>query len=140
MPSTYTRRRLISSSALALTTILTGCLTDSPSNRTSLSDAEAKEQALQAEEAYLERQLSSASCLDDWGTTSTTVRKSATVTDQPAEGVRVKVVHPYWFTKTRTEAGSNKSIKTHADGGSRAQYLVTPETIERLSGDSLSPC
>lgn len=144
MPSPNTRRRLLSRSALALTTILTGCLTDSqsdtPSNRTELSEAEAKEQALHAEETYLERQLSNASCLDDWGTTSTTARKSATVTDQTAEGVRVEVVHPYWFTETRTEEGSNKSYKSHMDGGSHAQYLVAPEDIERLSGDPLSPC
>ena len=161
MSSPYTRRRFLSSSGIGLVTILTGCLTnsnyDAPANRTTsstaqetsdgqtvasavLSDAEAKERALHTEENYLERQFSSASCLDEWGTTATTVRKSATVTDRTAEGVRVEVIHPFWFMETWTEAGSNRAYQSHADGGSHAQYLVTPETIKRLSGDSLSPC
>jgi len=53
--------------------------------------------------------------------------------------IPVKMVRPHWFTKTRTEAESNKHIKTHPDCGSHAQYLVTPEIVERLSSDSLSP-
>ena len=146
---------------MGLATILTGCLTnshsDTPSTRTTpstvqetsddqpiaptaLSDAEAKERALHAEETYLERQLSSASCLDEWDTTATTVRKNATITDRTTEGVRVEVVHPFWSTETWTEAGSNRSYQSHTDGGSKAQYLVTPKTIKRLGGDSLSLC
>ena len=155
MPS---RRRFVQLSSTSALALLGGCATRStPSNRTAnttaqetsteqtiaqadLSDAEAKEQALQAEQEHLKRQLSSAGCLDRWGTGSSTARESASVTTRTTEGVRVEVTHPYSYTEIWTEAGSNKSNQVISHGGSHAKYLVTPEMTKRLSGDTLSLC
>lgn len=95
-----------------------------------VSDADAKERALAAEEAYLTERLRSASCLSNWGTYPTTASKRATVADRTADGVRVEVVHPYSYSTDRTEA----------DGASRAVYAVTADDAERVSGDAVSPC
>ncbi|MCF2207356.1 hypothetical protein KI372_08590 [Halobacterium salinarum] len=144
MSEARTRRRLLSSVALAVAAGLTGCSThrqpDTAPNGTSLTDSTAKERALAAEAEYLRSELSGARCLDSWGTSATAVRKNATVTNRTADGVRVAVVHPYWSTESWTEPASNRSHKTHTDGGSHAHYLVTPATVERVDGDSLAPC
>ena len=154
MPFSPTRRRFLGSSGIALATLLAGCsapnattesrssTADTTENQTiapsDLSDSAAKERALAAEEEYLEGQLSGATCLDDWGTTPTVVSKEATVTDRTEDGVRVDVRHPYWYTRTMSDQGT--SIQEHADGGSRATYLVTREDADRVDGDIVTPC
>lgn len=153
MPSRPNRRRFLGRSGIALATLLAGCSgpdvttesgtsTDSTENETisptELSDSVAKERALAAEEEYLEGQLAGATCLDDWGTTATVVSKEATVTDRTEDGVRVDVLHPYWYTRTTSDQGT--SIQEHADGGSRATYLVTTEDENRMDGDVVAPC
>lgn len=95
-----------------------------------VSDDEAKERALAAEKAYLRTQLKDASCLENWGTAPTTASKRATVAGRTADGVRVELQHPYSYS----------TGDTHADGASRATYLVTAEDEQRVEGDSISPC
>ncbi|WP_430506481.1 hypothetical protein [Haloparvum sp. PAK95] len=92
-----------------------------------VTDEEAKERALNAEEKYLKDHLSNATCLNDWGTTPTTASKQATVTKRTAEKVFVEVTHPYWFSTNRSEA----------DSSSEAVYTVTADTAERKSGDNI---
>lgn len=153
MPARPPRRRFLGRSGIVLATLLAGCSgpdvstesgtsTDSTENETisstEFSDSAAKERALAAEAEYLEEQLAGATCLDDWGTTATVVSKEATVTERTEDGVRVDVLHPYWYTKTVSEQGT--SIQEHADGGSRATYRVTTEDAERMDGDDVAPC
>ncbi|MFW5919064.1 MAG: twin-arginine translocation signal domain-containing protein [Halanaeroarchaeum sp.] len=155
MPSSTTRRRFLGKSTIGVAALLAGCsgpetttesrsttTTDGPENQTiapaTLSDETASERALTAEKEYLEGQLSGASCLDDWGTTATVVERETTVIERTADGVRVDVVHPYWYTRTLTDRET--SIQEHSDAGSRATYLVTQNDEERLDGDDVSPC
>ena len=153
MPARPPRRRFLGRSGIAIATLLAGCSgpdvttdpgspTDTTDNGTispaKLSDSTARERALAAEEEYLEGQLAGAPCLDDWGTTATVVSKEATVTDRTEDGVRVDVLHPYWYTRTVTDQGT--SIQEHADAGSRATYLVTTEGADRVNGDVVAPC
>lgn len=153
MPASPTRRRFLGSTGIALATLLAGCsgpdvttesrsTTDTTENETIspsiLSDPAAKERALAAEEEYLEGQLAGATCLDDWGTTATVIEKEATVIDRTEDGVRVEVIHPYWYTKT--VSGQGTSIQEHADAGTRATYLVTTEDADRVNGDVVTPC
>lgn len=98
-----------------------------------LSDGEAKERALNAEEQYLRDYLSDATCLNNWGTYPTTADKEATVTSRTETGVLVDVKHPYSFSTDSSEA----------DGASEAVYVVTPETVERKRGEDIEdgvPC
>lgn len=127
MPSTFTRRKILRSTGIALGLGIAGCTT-AESSEPSVSNQTAKNRALDAEESHLADQLQNASCLEDWGTTETTVSKRATVTKRTSEGVYVEVTHPYWYTKDDTES----------DQGSDALYVVTDETTERESGDSVS--
>lgn len=95
-----------------------------------LSDSTAKDRALTAEETYLSAHLSNESCLNDWGTTPTTMDKEATIVNRTADGVVVDVTHPYWYSTGSSEA----------DLGSNARYLVTENETTRLSGDDIDPC
>ncbi|KAB1193721.1 hypothetical protein GJR96_09830 [Haloferax sp. MBLA0076] len=95
-----------------------------------ISDEDAKARALAAEEAYLETRLQNATCLLSWGTTPTTASKEATVVERSADGVVVDVTHPYWYGKENEEA----------DSVSEAFYLVNETSVERTSGDDISPC
>lgn len=95
-----------------------------------VSEEDAKNRALRAEETFLTTTLGNATCLDDWGTTASTTHEEATVLNRTSDGVIVEVTHPYWYTK-----GS-----THADGGSHARYLVTPDETGRLEGSDVHPC
>ncbi|MFW5919616.1 MAG: hypothetical protein ACOCSF_05390 [Halanaeroarchaeum sp.] len=40
------------------------------------------------------------------------------------------MTHPYWYGTDETEA----------DGGSHALYLVTPDAVQRVRSDDVSPC
>lgn len=96
-----------------------------------ISDTDAKERALTAEEEYLTEQLQNASCLTDWGTSPTTMGERATITKRSADGVYVEVVHPYSYSTEQTAA----------DGGSTALYRVTATSIDRMRGEGFSiPC
>lgn len=127
MPSTCPRRSVLRASVVALSLGIAGCTSDSTANPV-VSNETAKERALAAEESYLTERLQNVSCLADWGTTSTTVSKRATVTNRTSAGVYVEVTHPYWYSTEQTDA----------DGGTNARYVVTAESVERERGDSVS--
>lgn len=131
MPSPCTRRKVLHSSGLALGVGIAGCSSAESTDQAEhdVSNWTAKERALDAEETLLTDHLQNASCLENWGTTETTVSKRATVTKRTSDGVYVEVTHPYWYHTDDTEA----------DLGSNALYVVTDETTERKRGDSLSP-
>lgn len=95
-----------------------------------VSDGAAKERALAAEEEFLTARLENASCLNDWGTTPSTVSESAEVVDRSAEGVTVSVTHPYWYSTGNEEA----------DLASDAVYVVTADEVRRTGGTNVSPC
>lgn len=118
---------------------ITGCLgpatqtgTPEPNKSTTPEPNEsAEERALAAEEAYLEAQLRNASCVESWGTDATVgIEEEATTVNRTEDGVYVEVTHPFWYGTDRVEA----------DSGSTAIYLVTPESVERIRGDEVSPC
>ncbi|RDI72762.1 hypothetical protein [Halopelagius longus] len=96
-----------------------------------LSNEEARERALTAEETHITEAFENASCVEGWGLTSYVGQeKDATVTDRTAEGVVVEVTHPFWYSTEQVEA----------DARSNARYLVTAEGTRRLDGDDVSPC
>lgn len=93
--------------------------------------SETKSRVLAAEEAYITDQLENASCVEEWGLTDYGGwGKGATVISQSADGVYVKVRHPYWYGTGELES----------DGGSEATYLVTDDETQRLSGTNVTPC
>ncbi|NHN47997.1 hypothetical protein G9464_10355 [Halostella sp. JP-L12] len=162
MPSTHLRRDVVHFCGVALGLGTAGCLEDLPnengsretstiqaqsttSERTTIaagdvSDEEAKERALTAEEEYLTEQFQNASCLSNWGTSPTTVGEQATITERSADGVYVEVVHPFSYSAEQTEAEGDPRVREEADGGSNALYLVTADSIERVRGDNIAPC
>ena len=95
-----------------------------------VSDEEAKDRALAAEEEYLKGELENASCLNGWGTTPSTASESAEVVDRSADGVTVSITHPYWYGTDNVEA----------DGASNAFYVVTEDESRRASGTDIDPC
>lgn len=134
--------RALSLVLVALLTGLAGCaapLGGAPP----VSDTDAKERALQAEESYLTAHLSNASCLENWGTSPTVTNEEATVVNRTQDGVLVAVKHPFSYTKVLASTGdsdSTRSARSYADGASRARYLVTEEAVRRVSGDEVQPC
>lgn len=103
-----------------------GCLGGS-----GVSNGDARERALSAEEDHIARQFENASCVEEWGLTSFVgVEAEASVTNRTADGVYVAVTHPYWYATEQEEA----------DVGSNARYLVTDDATERLDGTEVSPC
>ena len=128
VPSTCTRRKILHLSGGAFGLGIAGC-SSAESSEPDVSNRTARRRALAAEESYLTDHLQNASCLEDWGTTETTVSKRATVTKRTSDGVYVEVTHPYWYYTDETEA----------DLGSDALYVVTDETTERKRGESISP-
>ena len=100
------------------------------SDLSALSDSDAGELALQAEEVYLSMHLRNASCLETWGTYPTTSSEVATVVNRSAERIIVTVQHPYSYSTDNTEA----------DSSSTARYRVTENGTTRLSGDEIAPC
>lgn len=96
-----------------------------------VSNGDAKERALSAEEDYIAEELESAACVESWGLTSYAgVEAEARVTNRTDDGVYVSVRHPYWYSTEEVEA----------DVGSEARYLVTGEATERVGGTEVSPC
>lgn len=96
-----------------------------------ISEKEAEERALSAEEEYITNRFENASCVNEWGLNSYTgFEKDAKVTNRTTDGFEVAVSHPYWWSNNQTDA----------DGGSKSRYLITAETTKRISGDEVSPC
>ncbi|WP_224333235.1 hypothetical protein [Haloprofundus halobius] len=118
--------------------------TDSPTSEptaipsSAVPDEEAKERALETEEAYITERLEGASCLTGWGATPTVTDEEATVTDRTADGVHVEVTHPYWYSAERQSG--NETVVEEADGATSARYVVTGDDIRRDEGDDISPC
>jgi len=141
MPSNYTRRNVLHLCGVTGAVSIAGCsnisMADDPegssSNESSadgsdISNTTAKERALAAEEDFLTEHLERRTCLEDWGTSGSTGSEEARVTNRSADGVTVKVKHPYSYTGNSQEA----------DRMSEAVYLVTEEETERVRGDAFS--
>jgi hypothetical protein len=134
--------RAVGLALVALLIILTGCAAPLGGAPT-VSETDAKERALQAEESYLRAHLSNASCLENWGTSPTVTNEEATVVNRTQDGVLVAVKHPFSYTTMSTsvdDSDSTLTARSYADGASRARYLVTEEVVRRISGDEIQPC
>jgi hypothetical protein len=94
------------------------------------SGLDARERALDAEEAHLSNGFENASCVESWGTSSPVVEEESSVVNRTDGGVYVEVRHPYFY-------GTNS---TEEDGASEAVYRVTAENETRVSGDRVVPC
>lgn len=96
-----------------------------------VTDEEAKERALAAEEQHITDQLENTSCVESWSPTSFVgLEEEATVTNRTDEWMHVVVKHPYSVTTEEIEA----------DTESESRYLVTSENVDRISGTKVSPC
>lgn len=93
-------------------------------------EADAKDQALAAERAYVTRQLRNASCLDEWGFSAPVVDREASIVDRTDGSYTLEVQQPFWYSEG----------ETHADTFSTATYVVDAEGAERTHGDPVSPC
>jgi hypothetical protein len=124
--SLHTRRDAVRYCGVVSALALGGCL-----GSRGLSNANARERALTAEERYLRTRLGNATCVETWRLTSFTGREqSATVTNRTAEGVTVAVTHPYSFSSENRDA----AVETDA------RYLVTEDEARRVDGTEVSPC
>lgn len=114
------------------TDIHTADRTASPTETpTAPSDTDAEERALAAEEEYITDRLENAACVNSWGLTDYGgIPENATVSERSEDGVTVEVTHPYWYGTDSKEV----------DAGTRAEYLVTEESVQRVDGDELEPC
>ena len=116
--------------ALAVLLVLTGCA-GLGSVGPDITDGEARERALAAEERHISDRLGNASCVESWSLDSYVgIEQEATVTNRTASGVHVTVTHPFTYATARTEA----------DVASEARYLVTAEEVDRLDGTDVAPC
>jgi hypothetical protein len=96
-----------------------------------VTDEEARERALAAEERHISDHLRNASCVESWSPDSYVgIERDATVTNRTASGVSVTVRHSFTYSTDRTEA----------DVASEARYLVTADEVVRLSGTDVAPC
>lgn len=115
---------------LVLLVAFTGC-TGVSGIGSDVTDEEARERALDAEEQYITEQLENASCVESWSPTSFVgLEEEATIMNRTDKGVQVVVKHPYSVATEELEA----------DTESEARYLVTPEDEDRISGTKVSPC
>ena len=116
--------------ALAVLLALAGCAglgTGGPD----ITDEEARERALAAEERHISDRLGNASCVESWSPESYVgIEQEATVTNRTERGVFVTVRHPLTYSTEQTEA----------DVASEARYLVTADDVERLGGTDVAPC
>jgi hypothetical protein len=124
--SLHTRRAFVRRCGVGVVLAVSGCV-----GSREMSNANAKERALTAEERYLRSRLENASCVETWSLTSfVSLEQSATVTNRTSEGVTVEVSHPYSFSSTDLEA----------DVETDARYLVTPNETRRVDGTEVTPC
>jgi len=139
---TWSVSRTVGLVLVALLTVLAGCAAPF-GGAPPVSDTDAKERALQAEESYLTAHLSNASCLENWGTSPTVTNEEATVVNRTQDGVLVAVKHPFSYTEVPASADdpdSTLTVQSYADGASRARYLVMENSVRRVSGDEIQPC
>lgn len=125
---TYPRSRtkILCICCLLVVVSTAGCLGGS-----GVSNSDAKERVLAAEEEHITEQFENASCVESWSPISFVgLEKQAKVTNRTDEGVYVAVKHPYSYSTEQDEA----------DVESDAQYLVTPDGVQRISGTTVSPC
>lgn len=121
--------------------VVSGCL-GAPLG-TGVTDDEARDRALTAEESHIADSLQTASCLEDWGVGPATIRRSATVENRSGDGVSVDVTQPYWYEIVHTradDAGNSRTEVSHADAASEATYRVTGEEAVRVQGSTIEPC
>jgi len=112
--------------SLVIVLVAAGCL-----GGPAVSNDDAKDRALAAEEQHITEQLENAPCVEGWSPTSFVgLEEAATVTNRTAEGVVVQVRHPYSYATEDEEA----------DVESTARYLVTIEEAQRIDGTDVSPC
>ncbi|MFC6952384.1 hypothetical protein [Halorubellus litoreus] len=103
-----------------------GCLTAG-----GVSNDDATERALDAEEASITERFENASCVESWSLTSYVgIDEEATVLNRTADGVYVNVTHPLSYATDDEEA----------DVATDATYLVTENETRRVSGTNVSPC
>jgi len=96
-----------------------------------VTDEEARERALDAEKRHITEQLEDSSCVESWSLHSFVgLEEQATVTNRTDSGAHVAVKHPYSYSTKRDEA----------DVESEANYLVTADDVNRVSGTNVSPC
>lgn len=96
-----------------------------------VTDEEARERALDAEERHITERLENSSCVESWSLNSYVgLEEQATTTNRTDSGVYVAVKHPYTYGTEREEA----------DVASEAEYLVTTDDLNRVSGTDVSPC
>lgn len=92
--------------------------------------ADAKRRALSAEEEHIRRQLTNASCVDNWSLQAVGVIKDASVTKTTDDAVYVEVRHPYSFNINGR----------YADIYSDSTYAVRTDAVERTEGTPITPC
>jgi hypothetical protein len=92
--------------------------------------ADEKDRALSAERTYVRTRLTNASCVDNWGLQAVGITPGATVTNTTGDAVYVEATQPYSYNVDGR----------YADVYSVGTYRVTPETVERIEGDGVSPC
>lgn len=96
-----------------------------------VSNDDARERALTAEEQHIAETFESASCVEAWSLTSFVgLEAEATVVNRTSDGVYVDVRHPYSYSTAAVDA----------DVESKAQYLVTDDDVERVDGTDVAPC
>lgn len=140
MEPVESRREIVRALGTVATFGIAGCSTADSIKRGSatvnddhyseISDARARELALQAEYEYVENQLEKADCLEEWGTSGSTVREEAKIDDRTTAGVYVDVIAPYW-TSTKHKVD---------DTGSEARYVITQNEGNRVDGKDIAPC
>lgn len=138
MSSTYSRREILSVCTGSICIGFAGCQEDASRGPgttstavTFVSDAEAKQRALEAEKWHIFDRLQNAPCVTSGAASGTTVESSATVSKRTADGVEVGVTHGYHFSTTDG---------LEADDASNARYLVTSNRTQRIEGDTIDPC
>lgn len=126
MTSPHSQTPLLSICCMLVVVSTAGCLGVS-----GVSNSDAKERALAAEEQHITKQLENASCVENWSLVSFVgLEKEASITNRTDEGVHVVVKHPYSYSTEQDEA----------DHESEAHYLVSPDDVDRISGTKVSPC
>lgn len=76
-------------------------------------------------------QLENASCVESLGLESYTgVETEATIVNRTEDGVRVDVIHSYWYSTADEEA----------DSAAEATYFVTADDAQRVNGNTIITC
>lgn len=100
-----------------------------PSPPANLTDETAKRVALAYEEAVVYNTLAARDYVE-FGATASVMTEEATVLRHADGGIYLRVRHPFWFTTERTDG--NRTVQTHADGGTEAVYYVSTDAVVRV--------